>query len=287
VGDSPKNAGQTWFTEYHTEGSGLTLKVKEQLARKQSPYQLIEVFETVEFGNLLTLDGLVMITERDEHVYHEMMTHVPMLAHPAPKRVLVVGGGDGGCLREIVRHPQLEKVTQVEIDGDVVDLCKKYFPDVAQAYKHPKVELVIGDAIDYLRRYKGEFDVAIIDGSDPVGPAVGLFDRSFFEDVFDALKSGGLMSCQIGSPLYSLDRIASTLKHWRSIFAEARPYLAHIPTYPSGVWSLGLASKEPGGTSVKPDEVRFRTISNALKYYNLDIHRGSFALPSEIARAIV
>ncbi len=287
LADSTANAGQTWFTEYHTSHAGLTLRITEHLARKQSPYQLIEVMETVEYGTLLTLDGLVMITDRDEHVYHEMMTHVPMLAHPNPKRVLVVGGGDGGCLREIVKHPSVEKVTQVEIDGDVVELCKTHFPDIAQAYKNNKVELVIGDAIDYLRRYKGEFDVAIIDGSDPVGPAVGLFERSFFSDVYDALRPDGIMSCQIGSPLYSQDRIASTIKHWREVFTEARAYLAHIPTYPSGAWCLGLAAKEPGGSSQQPDQVRFLTFSQSLRYYTLDIHRAAFALPADLARAVI
>lgn len=280
------SAGQTWFTEYHTKNAGLTLRVKEHLVRRQSPYQLIEVIDTVEFGKLLTLDGLVMISDRDEHVYHEMMTHVPLLAHPNPKRVLVVGGGDGGCLREIVKHPTLERVTRVEIDGDVVELCKEHFPAVAAANDHPKVELIIGDAVEYIGRFKGEFDVAVIDGSDPVGPAVGLFERSFFVNVVEALKSGGIMSCQIGSPLYSLDRIAATLEHWRSLFAEARLYWAHVPTYPSGVWGLGLASKEAGKTFTPPDEVRFLTLSLSLRYYNLEIHKAAFALPTVVARRL-
>jgi len=280
-----QGTGLVWFTEYHTDGAGLTLRVKEQLVHRQSPYQLIEILDTVEYGKLLTLDGLVMITDRDEHVYHEMMTHVPMLIHPEPKQVLVVGGGDGGCLREIVKHPSVERAVEVEIDGDVVELCREHFPAVASAYSHPKVELVVDDAIDYLHNVRGEFDVAIIDGSDPVGPAVGLFERSFFQDIADALKPGGIMSCQIGSPLYSLDRIAATLKHWRAVFADARAYLAHIPTYPSGVWALGVASKERDGTLRKPDRVRYLTFAETLRYYNLEIHKGAFALPEEIRRA--
>jgi len=280
-----EGAGQTWFTEYHTDGIGMTFRVKEHLVRRQSPYQLIEIFDTVEYGKLLTLDGLVMITDRDEHVYHEMMTHVPLLMHPNPKKVLVVGGGDGGCLREIIKHECVEKAVEVEIDGDVVELCKEHFPAVASAYSHPKVELVVQDAIEYLRSVRGEFDIAIIDGSDPVGPAVGLFERSFFQDIADALKPGGIMSCQIGSPLYSLDRIETTLKHWRAVFADARLYLAQIPTYPSGVWGLGVASKNVNGTLETPDRVRFLTFADSLKYYNLDIHEGAFRLPEEVKRA--
>lgn len=283
---SRADAGQTWFTEYHTDGSGLTLRIRETLARKQSPYQFIEIFDTFEFGRLLTLDGLVMITDRDEHVYHEMMTHMPLMTHPNPRRVLVVGGGDGGCLREIVKHPCVEKAVQVEIDGDVVELCKEFFPKVASAYDHPKVELIVDDAIEYLRKVKGEFDVAILDGSDPVGPAVGLFERSFFQDVSDALRPGGVISCQIGSPLYSLDRISTTVKHWHSLFGDVAVYTAHIPTYPSGVWALGMASKEKGIFSRKPDEVRFLTFADTLRYYNLEIHEGALCLPAEIRRAI-
>jgi len=280
-----EGAGQTWFTEYHTDNIGMTFRVKEHVVRRKSPYQLIEIFDTVEYGKLLTLDGLVMITDRDEHVYHEMMTHVPLLMHPNPKKVLVVGGGDGGCLREIIKHDCVEKAVEVEIDGDVVELCKEHFPSVASAYGHPKVELVVHDAIDYLRSVRGEFDVAIIDGSDPVGPAVGLFERSFFQDIADALKLGGIMSCQIGSPHYSLDRIETTLKHWRAVFSDTRLYLAHIPTYPSGVWGLGVASKNVDGTKKTPDHVRFLTFANTLKYYNLDIHEGAFRLPEEVRRA--
>jgi len=285
--DTPNDQlpGQTWFTEYHTGNAGLTLRISCHLARRQSPFQLIEIFNSVEYGRMLTLDGLVMLTERDEYVYHEMMVHIPLLIHPDPKRVLVVGGGDGGCLREIVKHACVEKAVEVEIDRDVVELCKEHFPSIASAYDNPKVELVIGDAIDYLQNVSGQYDVAVIDGSDPVGPAEGLFKRSFFQNIADSLKPGGIMSCQLGSPFYSLDRIRETVAHWRGIFADARIYLAHIPTYPSGVWAFGVASKEVDGTSKNPDRVRYLTFAAGLKYYNLDTHQGAFSLPERVRRA--
>ncbi|MBM3328736.1 MAG: polyamine aminopropyltransferase [Calditrichaeota bacterium] len=273
--------GRLWFTEYHTPDFGITFRVRETLARRVNAFQTVDILDTVEMGRMLVIDGLVMTSERDEAPYHEMLVHVPMFAHPDPKRVLVIGGGDGGSLREIVKHRSVERVVQVEIDNDVVELCREYLPGIAAAYDHPKVELVIGDAIAALKDMKAEFDVIVVDGSDPVGPAEGLFGRPFFTDLRDALSEGGLAAGQIGSPFLSGPRVTATIGLVRDIFADGALYLAHTPTYLPGLWSFFAAAKE-GNFPRSADKVRYSTFSAPLRYYNGDIHEGAFCLPQYV-----
>jgi len=277
--ESPEvSAGEFWFLERHTDDVGLALRIKRHLTHRRSRYQTIDVFDTYAYGRVLTLDRLIMLTERDEAAYHEMLVHVPMLTHPDPRSVLVVGGGDGGVLRELLRHPTLERAVQVEIDSDVVEVSREFFEWAKEAYEDPRVELVIGDALDYAKGKSGEFDLVIVDSTDPVGPAVGLFESSFYRDVHKALSDDGIMTCQMGSPFYSAERIGDVLAVLSRIFADTGLYLTHVPGYPSGVWGLGIASKGPQVLS-GPDEVRYNTIAGVLRYYNPAVHRGSFILP--------
>jgi len=270
-----------WFTENHTEHFGITLHIKAQLARRCNQYQTVEIYDTYEMGRMLVIDGMVMLTERDECAYHEMLVHIPMFLHPAPRRALIIGGGDGGSLREIVKHPSLQRVALVEIDRDVVELSREFLPTLAAAYEHPKVELVIGDAVDYLQKTDEKFDIIIQDGSDPVGPAAGLFKADFFSNIFSILTNGGLASGQLGAPFLSGLRLKTAMATLKRLFADAALYVTHTPTYLPGLWGFFLASKDRQiSTEIK--EVRYRTLASDLRYYNLEIARGAFLLPQYI-----
>lgn len=278
-------SGGMLFFEAHCPSGGLFLKISRHLVHRRSPYQTIDFFETADYGRVMTLDRLVMLSERDEAHYHEMLVHVPMTAHPQPRRVLVVGGGDGGTLRELLRHPVLERVVQVEIDREVVELSRQFFPWAEAVYDHPKVELVIDDAADYIRNAKEDFDVVVVDSTDPIGPGAALINEEFYRGVARALRDGGLMSCQMGSPFYSGDQIAGVVHGWQRVFADWRLYSVHIPLYPGGVWTMGLAAKS-SGSDFSPRKVRYDTISGKMKYYNMDIHKASFVLPEYLRRIL-
>ena len=239
---------------------------------------MIEVYNTYEFGKMLTLDGLIMLTERDEFAYHEMMVHVPMLSHPNPRNILVIGGGDGGCLRELVKYQSVECIVQVEIDSDVVEVCRKFFPNISTANDHHKVNIVIDDALDYIKRCKNQFDIVIVDGSDPVGPSVDLFRSDFISDIYALLGEDGIMVNQLGSPFYDGSRVNETLTNMGKSFYFTNLYLVHMPTYPSGVWGIGFGAKNDNFLEI-PDEVSYLTINDDLKYYNLKTHRAAFILP--------
>lgn len=271
-----------WFTELHTPHFGVTFRVREHLAHKKTPYQTINIFDTYEMGRMLTIDGLVMTSERDEAAYHEMMVHVPMLTHPNPQNVLIIGGGDGGCLKEVVKHPQLEKVVQVEIDEEVINLCRTYLPGIASAYDHPKAEIIIRDAVTYLKDGSHHYDVIILDGSDPIGPAVGLFQEEFIQNIYEALNSGGLVSGQIGSPFLNGERVRKMMTILKRHFADAALYLVHTPTYLPGLWALFLACKDQK-LKINSGSVRCITFQPPLKYYTKSVHLASFALPKYIA----
>ena len=280
-------SGEYLYFEQHNATAGLRLRVKRHLAHKRSKFQIIDLFETEEFGVVMTLDGLVMLTERDECAYHEMLVHVPMLTHPDPRRVLVVGGGDGGTLRELLRHPTLEQVVQVEIDGDVVSLSKKFFPWADAVYRHRKVKLVVDDALKYIAQTKRKFDVILVDSTDPIGPAVGLFDEPFYRKVHRALNPDGILCSQVGSPFYNSSEISQILARLRKLFVQAELYTTHIPTYPSGLWGMAIASKNPKkNIRSSLDKVRYNTFKDELKYYNTAIHAGAYMLPEYLKRAL-
>lgn len=270
---------ELWFSEKPISGTGIMLKVKKTLYRKKNKFQEVSVLETEDFGRMLVIDGMVMCTERDEFVYHEMITHVPVFIHPDPRNVLVIGGGDGGTVRELVRHKHIKKITMVEIDGDVIEASKKYLPSMSCELKNRRVDLIVGDGIKYVARKQNKFDVIILDSSDPVGPAKGLFSHKFFRDVYNSLDDDGILVAQSESPFMYEAVIRETYAVLRKIFPIVNMYFATIPTYPAGVWSFAFASK-------KYDPLKdfnsksFRSSRFKMKYYNRDVHRGAFMLPN-------
>ena len=277
------------YNEYYNEQTGLTIGLKKLLFTKQSEYQLVEVYETDTWGNLMTIDGMVMLSERDEFVYHEMLAHVPMFTHPKPKRVLIIGGGDGGTAREVLKHNSVIHVDMVEIDKTVVDASKLHFPGVGD-FKNPKLNVLYEDGIAFVQNVKNPYDVIIIDGSDPVGPAEGLFEKDFYQFCKNALTSQGVLSTQTESPWVnsyhpSMKKVFGALN---DLFPIAHMYLSFIPLYPAGMWSMGLASM---GESPLDKEAIQRAQSvnkllSGLKYYNTDVHSASFALPNFVNQII-
>jgi spermidine synthase len=266
---------ELWFTEKQTENFGITAKVHKTLHTEQTPYQKLDMLDTVEFGHMLTLDGMVMTTERDEFVYHEMVAHVPLFTHPNPKNVLVVGGGDGGVIREVVKHPEVEKVTLVEIDGAVIETSKKYLPSIAVAFDHPKVETIVGDGFMHIAESRNAYDVIMVDSTEPVGPAVKLFEKGFYEGISRALKADGLFIAQTDNPWFKADLIRKVFRDVKEIFPITRLYTANIPTYPSGLWTFTMGSKKYDPLAVS--EERFTDIET--KYYTKDLHKAAFVLP--------
>lgn len=267
-----------WFTEKHTPTRGLTFEVEKHLYQEKSPYQILDVVSTPDFGLMMLLDGVIMVTERDEFVYHEMLTHPALFTHPNPKKVLIIGGGDGGTLLQVLRHPTVEKAVLVEIDEMVVNASKKYFPFLAEAFDHPNAEVRIEDGIAYVIRSHNEFDVILIDSTDPVGAAEGLFHKDFYNDCCNALKSDGILAIQSESPwIPQLQKVIKHANHdLKSIFPIVMPYTAAIQTYQAGLWLFQLASKRYHPLQgINPD----RYADFEFKYYNQELHKGCFALP--------
>ena len=237
---------ELWFTENHTKNVQLSIKVDKQLYSGHSEFQRIDIFESKEFGRFLTLDGYMMLTEKDEFIYHEMIVHVPMAVHPDVKKVLVIGAGDGGVIRELTRYPSVEQIDLVEIDEEVVSVCKEYLPQTACKLEDPRVHITYQDGLKYVRRKQGEYDLIIVDSTDPFGPGEGLFTKEFYGNCYKALKDDGIMVNQHESPFYDEDAVAMQRAHKRIIesFPLSKVYQAHIPTYPSGHWLFGFASKK-------------------------------------------
>lgn len=266
---------ELWYTEKQTENHGITSKITRTLHTEKSEFQDIAVIDTVEFGRMLTLDGLVMTTIRDEFVYHEMITHLALNTHANPKKVLVVGGGDGGAIREIIKHPAVEKATLVEIDGRVIEVSKQYLPEIAGALGDPKVEVLVDDGIKHLADKADTYDVICIDSTDPIGSAEGLFAADFYRSVYRSLKEDGIMVAQTESPFFNAGLITRVNKDISEIFPITRLYLAAIPTYPSGLWSFTMGSKKYDPLEV--DETKIPEYPT--KYYSPRIHKSVFALP--------
>lgn len=268
-----------WYTEKQTERFGITAKVKRSLHSEQTDYQRLDMLETEEFGNMLTLDGMVMTTQKDEFVYHEMLAHVPLFTHQDPKRVLVVGGGDGGVIREVIKHPEVEKAVLVEIDGKVVEYSKKYLPEIARDLDHPRVEVKVDDGFLHIAKSENAYDVIMVDSTEPVGPAAKLFEKGFYEGISKALKEDGVFVAQTDNPWFKADLISQVYRDVKEIFPVTRLYTANIPTYPSGLWSFTIGSKTYDPLKV-PDE-RFRKVDT--KYYTKELHRAAFVLPKFVA----
>ena len=274
-----------WYTEEHRGMTRLGLRVEERLHDETTPYQRIEIYRTPFFGNLMTLDGLVMFTERDEFVYHEMLVHVPLCAHPDPKQVLVIGGGDCGCVREALRHPGVERVVQCEIDQRVTELSREYFEWPAATLQDPRAEFLFADGVRYIEEHADSFDVIIIDSTDPIGPAVGLFTPDFYRATRRALRSGGICTAQTESPHWDPRLVGDIQAAMREAFQYVDLYLGHIPTYPSGTWSWSFASQDRRWDEPF-DRERADRIAADSRYYNAELHRAAFALPNFVREAV-
>ncbi|WP_416147813.1 polyamine aminopropyltransferase [Salipaludibacillus sp. HK11] len=268
-----------WFTEKQTEHFGITAKIKQTYVSEKTEFQQLDMVETEEFGNMLLLDGMVMTTERDEFVYHEMMAHVPLHTHPNPRNVLVVGGGDGGVIREILKHPEVEKATLVEIDGKVIEYSKQYLPTIAGKLDDPRVEVKVDDGFMHIAQSENEYDVIMVDSTEPVGPAVSLFTKGFYEGIAKALKEDGVFVAQTDNPWFQQELIKTAYRDVAETFPITHLYTANIPTYPSGLWTFTLGSKTHDPLKISNE--RFHDLET--KYYTKDIHHAAFALPKFVA----
>ncbi len=274
---------ELWFTERHTPQASFSIKVERQLYSAQSEYQRIDVFDSREFGRFLTLDGYMMLTEKDEFIYHEMITHVPMAVHPGAEKILVVGAGDGGVVRELTRYETVKHIDLVEIDPLVIEVCKKYLPQTACRLDDPRVTITCEDGLKYIRSCENEYDIIIIDSTDPFGPGEGLFTKEFYGSCYKALHADGIMVNQHESPFYAEDAAAMQRAHKRIVesFPISRVYQAHIPTYPSGHWLFGFSSKQYHPVAdLHAAAWNLRGIRT--KYYNTKLHAGAFALPTYV-----
>ena len=272
-----------WFTEQHTPNVRFSIKIDKQLFSEQSEFQRIDIFESEEFGRVLALDGYLMLTEKDEFIYHGMITHVPMCVHPNARRVLVIGGGDGGTVRELTKYQNIEKIDLVEIDQRVVEVSKMFLPKTAAALEDPRVTCYYEDGLKFIRHVEDEYDLILVDSTDPFGPGEGLFTKEFYGNCFKALHEDGIMVNQHESPFYKEDAYAMQRAHKRIChsFPISRVYQVHIPTYPSGHWLFGFASKKYHPVK-DVNWQAWKELRIRCHYYNCPLHAGSFALPNYV-----
>ena len=272
-----------WFSEVQTPNVKMSIRVDRQLYSGRSEFQRIDVFECPEFGRFLTLDGYMMLTEKDEFIYHEMITHIPMAVHPRVRDVLVIGAGDGGVIRELARYPEIEHIDMVEIDELVVEVCKKYLPKTTCRLNDPRLTIYYEDGLKFIRSCKDKYDLIIVDSTDPFGPGEGLFTKEFYGNCYNALHDDGIMVNQHESPFYDEDAAACQRAHKRIVesFPISRVYQAHIPTYPSGHWLFGFASKKYHPLK-DLQEARWNLRGLSCKYYTTTLHKGAFYLPAYV-----
>lgn len=259
--------------EYHTDSSGIFFKIKELLYRQNSLYQKIEVIDNDYFGRVLLLDGLVQTTERDEFFYHEMLVHPAFAAHPSPQNLLIVGGGDGGVLKEILRYP-INQAYLVEIDQQVIEVGKEYFPWLSPSLKDERAELVIADGREFIEETDRKFDIVFIDSSDPVGPSASLHERDFYRRLKKCLNREGVVVAQVGSPFFNKELIKRKNDFLKKLFKIVCFYMSPVPTYPGGSWCFAFLSDE-----IQPLKIK-GSPPEGLKYFNLDIHQAAFSLPN-------
>lgn len=272
-----------WYSENHTNNVKFSIRVNKQLYSAQSEYQRIDVFDSPDFGRFLTLDGFMMLTEKDEFIYHEMITHVPMAVKPDTKKVLIIGGGDGGVTRELCKYKTIEHIDLVEIDKQVVEVCKEFIPQTACGFNDSRVNCIFQDGLKYVRKFENEYDLIIVDSTDPFGPGEGLFTKEFYGNCYKALKDDGIMVNQHESAFYEEDANAMMRTHKRIAlsFPISRVYQAHIPTYPSGHWLFGFASKKYH--PIKDlDANKWNSLGLNTAYYNTNLHKGAFYLPNYV-----
>ena len=274
---------ELWFSECHAPDVKHSLRVNRHLYSKKSEYQQIDIFDTPEFGRVLALDGNVMLTERDEFIYDEMITHVPMSVHKNAKDILVIGAGDGGVVKELTRYDRVERIDLVEMDGEVIEACRAYLPENACRLDDSRVHIYFDNALRFIRRCSNEYDLIIVDSNDPFGPSEGYFTREFYGICYNALREDGIMVNQQGSPFYKHDAEAMQRSHKRIVntFPISRVYQAHIPTCPSGYWLFGFASKKYHPLNDLQAE-KWNEFHIPTWYYTTNLHTGAFMLPKYV-----
>ena len=274
---------EMWFSELHTSNVKLSMRIEEQLCSVESDCQRIDVLVSDEFGKFLALDGEILFSEKDEFIYDEMVTHIPMAVHPDVKNVLIIGGADGGVARELINYKCIERIDVVEPDEMLVEVCRKHFPELTCGLDDDRVNVYIQDALRFLRNKTGDYDLIINDATDPFGYTEGLFTKEFYGSCYKALKSDGIMVYQHGSPFYSEDKEECVKMHRKAYqaFPVSRVYQAHIPTCSSGYWLFGFASKKYHPLiDFKPDE--WKKLGIKTRYYTTNLHRGAFMLPKYV-----
>ncbi len=272
-----------WYSEKHTENIKMSIKVSEHLHSEQSEFQKIDVFDSIEFGKFLTLDGFLQFTERDGFIYHEMITHVPMATHPNPENILVVGAGNGGVIRELLKYKSVKNIDMVEIDRRIVDVCRRYMSLTAASFEDERVNVTFQNGLKFVRNCEAKYDVIVVDTTDPFGPGEALFTKEFYGSCYKALKEDGIMVNQHESPFYTDDANVMKRAHNRIVktFPISKVYQAHIPTYPSGHWLFGFASKKYHPIQdMKVMPWKHQNIQT--RYYNTNLHKGAFYLPTYV-----
>ena len=278
---------ELWFSEFHTPDVKHSIRVQRHLYSHKSEFQQIDIYDTPEFGKVLALDGNVMLTERDEFIYDEMITHVPMAVHPNVQDVLVIGAGDGGVVRELARYESIRRIDLVEMDEQVLDACRRYLPGNACRLDDDRVHIYFDNALRFIRRKHARYDLIIVDSTDPFGPSEGYFTREFYGICYNALREDGIMVNQQGSPFYHQDAEAMQRSHKRivSTFPISRVYQAHIPTYAAGYWLFGFASKKYHPID-DFDRDKWLALHLKTNYYTVRLHTGAFCLPAFLERML-
>ena len=278
-----------WFEETLYPDYGQRFLISRTLFRQKTEFQELAIHETPAFGRILTLDGVCQTTERDEFFYHEMMTHLPILAHGQVRKVLIIGGGDGGILRETLKHQSVEKATLVEIDPAVIELTKTYIPTIpGQAFEDPRTDLVIGDGVKFVAETEENYDVVMVDSTDPIGPAEVLFQTDFYAQCKRCLTERGIMVTQNGVPFLQPDEFTTTYKRLRTLFSDASFYFVPVPTYIGSQMSLSWASRDPANRQQSRETIaqRFAAAHMETKYYTPEIHLAAFAMPAYLQKLI-
>lgn len=274
-----------WYDEIHQENLRFGLRVRRTLYVEQSEFQKIAIIETEGYGKALMLDDVYMTVEQDERTYHEMLVHPALTTAPNIRRVLVIGGGDGGTVREVLRHPDVEQCDICEIDGQLIEACQQHLPEIGTAWDDPRLTVHVGDGVEYVKRHEGEpYDVVLVDGCDPVGPAAALFGEPFFEGVSRILSPNGVIAIQSEDPHLFGDVHVEIVRRLRKVFGSAHPYYAGIMIYPGNTWSWTFASKTVD--HLQPDLERVERLEAHTEYYNRDIHRAAFAMPNFIRKEL-
>jgi spermidine synthase len=273
---------EAWFFENQTGNFGIKIRIKSVLYHENSDFQEITVYDTYEFGKMLVLDNAVMFTDSNEFIYHEMLSFIPIFAHAKPENILIIGGGDGGIIRECLKNNFVKHIDLVEIDNEVIKISKKFFPQIAYQIDNEKVSVKLEDGIKYLKTVNNMYDVIIIDSTDPVGPAEGLFTEDFYHSAYNALKDDGIFAAQTESPFFNKKLIKDINQIINSLYKISMMYYAMIPVYPSGLWSFTVGSKKYQPNKINEVYKDIDLSSLNLKYYSPEVHEASFILPKFI-----